>query len=65
MKTKRIVLGVISCFLLAVGLARAADRLDPMTVSLQSSLDTLNAGQATPGCTDPCEPCFPCDVIPN
>jgi hypothetical protein len=54
---KRLFLGVISCFLLAAGLARAADRLDPMSGSLTALAKVGAAGLPTPDCTDPCLPC--------
>lgn len=57
MNIKRICLGVISCFLLAVGLTRAAGRLDPMTVSLPTLSDANSVAQAAMGCSDPCLPC--------
>jgi hypothetical protein len=51
---KRLFLGVLSSLLLAVGLARAADRLDPMSVSLNRTSGTPVAdGPASP-CTAPC-----------
>ena len=53
--TKRLLLGVFSSLLLAVGFARAADRVDPMSVSLSSNLDS-------PVAYGPAEPCVPpCD----
>jgi len=61
----RLVFGVISTLMLAFGLTRAADRLDPMNKSLRNSLDGTLSNAAAP-CTFPCEvaaPCtFPCEV---
>ena len=56
MKTKRFVLGVFSCFLLALGMARAAGRLDPMSINLEPVVGT-SIGLPTPDCTNPCLPC--------
>ena len=53
--TKRLLLGVISSLLLAIGFARAADRLDPMSSSLAVSSNTVNATSLPAlGCSDPC-----------
>ena len=54
---QRLVFGVISSLLLAIGFVRAADRLDPMTNSLSSSIDNGTLGVAAP-CTDPCQIAF-------
>jgi hypothetical protein len=45
---KRLVLGIISSLLLAAGFAQAADRLDPMTQSLHSSIATLRDDDPPP-----------------
>ena len=50
--TKRLFLGVLSSLLLAIGFARAADRLDPMSSSLGVS-SNANASLSTLGCTEP------------
>ncbi len=36
--SKRLIFGILSSILLAVGFAKAADRLDPMTGSIQHSV---------------------------
>lgn len=52
---KRLVLGVVSTLLLAAGLARAADRLDPMSQSDRLTLGgTVVTGASVPPCTLPC-----------
>ena len=52
---KRLVFGVLSCLLLAVGFARAADRLDPMTQSLHPNGESIGTPQASCiGCIGPC-----------
>lgn len=56
MKTiKRILLGIASSLLLSVGLARAAQQLDPLTQSLGHKIEVC--ADATPGlgCVSPCE----------
>ena len=52
----RTLLGVISCFLLSAGLAKAAQQLDPLTKSV--SIQGPHSGAADVGamtCTTPCE----------
>lgn len=51
--TKRLFLGVISALLFAVGLARAADRFDPMTKTV-GAVNTDDTNISTMSCTDPC-----------
>jgi len=52
---KRLILGVFSTLLLAAGLARAADRLDPMSHSLRPSAgDVVVSDGPVPPCTLPC-----------
>ena len=51
---QRLVSGAISSLLLAIGLVRAADRLDPMNNSLHTSIGNDTLGVAGP-CTDPCQ----------
>lgn len=54
--TNRTLLGVISCFLLSAGLAKAAQQLDPLTksVAIQGShVGAADVGAMT--CTEPCE----------
>lgn len=56
MKLKnRTALGLISCFLLTLGLARAAQRIDPLTQSIgtQSSHNSVNE-TSSGGCTSMC-----------
>ena len=50
---KRLVLGLISSLLLAVGFVRAADRLDPMLNT--TSVSTANPMVAAVDCTVPCD----------
>jgi hypothetical protein len=53
--TKRFFFGVISTLLLAVGLARAADRLDPMSQSLRPTAgDIVVSDGPVPPCSLPC-----------
>jgi hypothetical protein len=57
----RTLLGVISCFLLSAGLAKAAQQLDPLTKSV--AIQGPHSGAADVGamtCTTPCQ-CFPSD----
>lgn len=52
---KRLIFGVVSTLLLAAGLARAADRLDPMSQSLHlSSGDVVLSDGPVPPCTTSC-----------
>lgn len=54
--THRLVLGLLASLLLAAGFARAADRLDPMSVSLRGSViqsDDTDGG--TGSCSMPCD----------
>ena len=51
---KRLILGGISSFLLAIGFSRAADRLDPLTNSINFNNGHESLGVAQP-CTWPCE----------
>ena len=41
---KRYILGALSTLLFAIGFARAADQLDPMSKSVSGNTDTLLAG---------------------
>ena len=51
---KRLVLGVLSCLLLAAGFVRAADRLDPLTQTLRVGNESVGAPQM--GCIGgPCQ----------
>lgn len=50
--TKRLVFGVLASLLLAVGFAKAADRLDPVSRSLNMIHGVMD---------DPAPPCAPCD----
>ena len=54
--TKRLIFGLVSTFLLAAGLARAADRFDPMSQSLRPVAGdmVLSDGGVVPPCTMPC-----------
>ncbi len=53
MKTsKRLVFGLLSSLLLAVGFVRAADRLDPVLKGANGSSDTTMS--AADGCTAQC-----------
>ena len=51
---RRLLFGLLSSFLLAVGFAHAADRLDPMTHSLRTSPGSILTDGPTPPCTWPC-----------
>lgn len=53
--SKRLVFGILSSLLLAVGFVRAADRLDPMSQSLRPSMSeiVLDDGPPPP-CVSPC-----------
>jgi len=51
---KRLILGGISSFLLAIGFSRAADCLDPLSNSLKFHPGHNALGVAQP-CTWPCE----------
>jgi hypothetical protein len=55
--TKRLVFGLVSTFLLAAGLARAADRFDPMSQSLRPVAGdmVLSDGTGAPPCSMPCD----------
>jgi hypothetical protein len=55
---KRFVFGILSSALLAVGLVRAADRLDPVSQSVSPTEAVLKGG-AIPGTSSEC------DVIQN
>jgi hypothetical protein len=48
---KRFVFGLLSSLLLAAGFAHAADRLDPMSLSLRGPI--LQADDPAPPCVDP------------
>lgn len=52
-KPKRLILGVLSCLLLAVGFARAADRFDPMSKIAQPSVRDFTV-RDDGGATRPC-----------
>lgn len=54
--TKRLVFGVISTLLLAAGLARAADRMDPVSrdVRVSASDIVLADDPPPPPCAQPC-----------
>lgn len=59
--TTRLVLGVLSSLFLAVGLARAADRLDPVRLNTPSANgvtasapDCTQACASAPDCTQAC-----------
>ena len=53
--TKRLIFGVVSTLLLAVGFVRAADRLDPMSQGLRATAsDIVVADGGTPPCAAPC-----------
>jgi hypothetical protein len=54
--TKRFCLGVLSTLLLAAGFAHAADRFDPITQSLASSMHRPLMDDGDPVPTDPNEP---------
>ena len=51
--TKNLFLGVASSLLLAAGLTRAADRLDPMSQILGHNTDAI-ATAAAESCSEPC-----------
>ena len=57
----RTLLGVISCFLLSAGLAKAAQQLDPLTKSV--AIQGPHSGAATVSAMDCTSPCmlFPAD----
>ena len=50
---KRLILGSLSSILLAIGFARAADYLDPITQSLHATSNGL-APRPAQNCTTPC-----------
>lgn len=52
--TKRLMFGVLASLLLAVGFAQAADRLDPMSQSVKSTINGVMDGPG-PSCTSPCD----------
>ncbi|WP_148218207.1 hypothetical protein [Opitutus terrae] len=53
---KRVFVGLISSFLLAAGLSRAAERLDPLSHQLTITSESLEMHRAGPGvgCAVPC-----------
>ena len=51
---KRILLGIISSLLLAVGFVRAAGDLDPMSSTLSSEATSAVVDRAGDPCTLPC-----------
>jgi hypothetical protein len=52
----RTIFGVISCFLLSAGLAKAAQQLDPLTRSVAvQSPHSGSANVSAMNCTTPCE----------
>jgi hypothetical protein len=50
---KRFILGLFSSLLLAAGFAHAADRLDPISLSLRGSVIQKD-GEGAPPCSMPC-----------
>lgn len=53
-KTKRLFLGLASSLLLAIGFARAADRMDPLVQTLGNETNSNFASTAAEPCSEPC-----------
>lgn len=55
--TKRLIFGILSSVLLAVGFAKAADQFDPMTRNIQHSVGAPLQENAEPGAQGGDAPC--------